>query len=110
VHWEKKGDLLRFGMVTFARRNEAILTLKYDKNSRQVTMTGAGTSEANEQQILDMGLNVTGELRLITDAEVIQHNASFVRDLPARGPGKKMYVWKIDSVKSATPNLILIPG
>ncbi len=115
VHWERKDDLMRVGMVTFFRRNEAILTLKYLKdniylkNQGVVVMAAGDMSRTVRQQIADAGLNMTGEVRLITDAKVIQHNATTVKD-DAKRPGKKIYVWRLADLNAPTPHLVLVPG
>jgi len=38
-------------------------------------MAGATISPSNAQRIIDAGLNITGQLRVITDAAVARHNA-----------------------------------
>ena len=107
VHWEKKGDLLRAKMVTFVRRNEKILELKYVKTTGLITVSGKGIKQGDAKMLAEMGLNVEGQLRVITDARVLQHNAQSVKDRP---PGKKMYIWKIKSIFERAPNLVLAPG
>jgi hypothetical protein len=115
VHWTRKDDLLRVGMVTFFRRNEAIITLKYLKDNkylknRGVVVLAAGDmSSTVRQQIADAGLNMTGEVRLITDAKVLEHNASQVKDVAGK-PGKKTYVWRIPDLNAPMPHLVLVPG
>lgn len=110
VHWERKGDLLQVGMVTFIRRNNAIVSLKYVKTSGLITLSAGGLSQVQRKQVLDAGLNVTGQLRLYTDARVGAQNASFVKDAPERGPGMKLYVWDLKSVMDPSPHLVLTPG
>ena len=107
LRWEKSGSLARSPMVTFHRRNEAMLTLSYVREKGLVTVRGGEIRSSVRQQILDAGLNVQGELRLITDARVADHNAARVRKL---GEGREMYIWRIRSVFDATPKLVLIPG
>ena len=109
VHWEKKGDLLRDRMVTFARRNEAMLTLKYVKTDRLITVSAGGMSTTQREQVLNMGLNVQGEIRVITDAKVVRHNATFTKAAENK-PGNTMYVWRLKSVMDPSPLLELQPG
>lgn len=109
VHWEKRGDLLTGRMVTFARRNEAMLTLKYVKTTRMITVSAGGMSQAQRQQVLERGLNVTGEMRVITDATVVSSNATFSQPVPDR-PGWTMYVWRIENALSPSPLMEIQPG
>jgi hypothetical protein len=110
VHWDKKGDLMRHRMVTFFRRNAAMLTLKYDKNKRLITLTAGGVmSPEVRQRILDSGLNMNGEVRVITDARVERHNATSTRKMTDR-PGKTMYIWRIESIVAKMPIMVIVPG
>lgn len=115
VHWARKDDLMRVGMVTFIRRNEAILSLKYLKNNKYIRNQGVVVMAAGDmsgtvrQQIADAGLNMTGEVRLITNAKVLEHNATTVKDA-AGGTGKKIYVWRLADLNAPSPHLVLVPG
>ena len=40
VNWRRKGDLLRARMVTFLRRNELMITIKYVKETVLITIKG----------------------------------------------------------------------
>lgn len=109
VHWAKKGDLMRYNMVTFFQRNEAMLTLKYIEEKHIIVMSGAIMSTSQRQQIADAGLNMTGEMRLITDAKVLSQNATEVRNVAGRA-GTKMYIWRIADINSPSPRLVMQPG
>ena len=111
VHWEKKGDLLHTRMITFLRRNNAILSLKYVKDSKLITMTAGGMSTDQRKQLTEAGLTTTGELRLITDAKArgIENNATEIRPLPSN-PRKVVYIWKIRDLNSPTPRFVMQPG
>ena len=102
VNWDKAGDIFGARMVTFIRRNEAILTLKYVKDTGLVTMRGADVSRDNALRLIDAGLNITGELRVITDAKVVRHNAAEVRE---RDDQRQMYIWTQRSALDAAPEL-----
>jgi len=103
VHWRKSGDLLRTRMVAFFRRNENLLSIKYVKETGRITMAGATISPSNAQRIIDAGLNITGQLRVITDAAVARHNAGRVINRGA----KQVYVWDVKSALDPPPTLII---
>lgn len=111
VHWEKKGDLLRHRMVTFLRRNEAMLSLKYVRDTKLITLSGRSMTQTQRRHILDSGLNMMGQLRVILDtkAKVVEHNADEVLPMKSR-PGKTIYVWRIENIMKPTPRLVLSPG
>jgi hypothetical protein len=107
VHWVKEGDLLKSKFVTFLRRNENMLSLRYVKTDDKVHLNGARAGQDQRQQLRDIGLDMTGEIRLITDAEVIGHNATEVKDWPSKGPGFQMYIWNIANIFTPSPNLTI---
>ena len=104
VHWEKKGDLLRTKMVTFLRRNANIISLKYVRTTGRITMTGTAVAPSQAKRLAAMGLNITGELRLKTNANVVDHNATKVKKTKNRG---KLYIWKLKSIFDPSPNLVI---
>ena len=106
VHWEKNGDLLRSKMVTFLRRNEKMLSLKYVKSNGLITMEGAAVPKSAYQQLADMGLNMQGQIRIITKARIVDHNATQVKG-KIKGRGEKTLTWKIKSITDATPRAVL---
>lgn len=107
THWEKKGDLLRAKMVTFLRRNEKILTVKYVKTSRLIIMEGASIAPSARKQLEKIGLGaMIGEIRVITDARVVSHNATKVKG-DVEGRGEKTFIWKIKTVYDPSPRLVI---
>jgi transposase len=105
VKWEKQGDLLRSRMVSFVRRNENMFSLIYNKNTSMVTVRGTSISKANARRLIEMGLTIRGQLRVVTDAKVLKHNAVRVK----KGKGReKIYVWNIKSPSTPSPKLEFI--
>lgn len=102
IRWHKEGDLLRAKSVTFLRSNERIVSLRYVRTSGQVTMQGAAVAKSNARRLIDSGLNIQGQLRVRTDAEVVSHNATLVK-----GKGMRTYVWNIKSAMDPAPKLVL---
>jgi len=106
VNWHRKGDLTKAKTVTFVRRNEQILSISYNHKTGQVNVIGRSIRRDTKRQLADIGLNITGEIRVITDTNVISHNATTVKDLPSRGPRYRVYIWKIQNIFAATPSLV----
>lgn len=105
VHWEKKGDLVKDNMVTFMRRNEKFITVKYLQKKGIAVMEGTPISDTTAKRMLKEGLNIQGEIRVMTDARVISHNAAKVKGDP-NAPGDKVFTWKIVDVNTPTPRLV----
>ena len=80
INWRKSGDLIRARMVVFLRRNEKFFTIKYVKTTGLVSMEGVALAPSNAKKLFDMGLNSQGQIRVKTDANVISHNATKIRD------------------------------
>lgn len=95
VKWQDQGDLLRNKMVTFIRRNAAMLTVSYSDTTGLVSIYGASLTKENIERIAALGLGSEGELRVYTDAKVVTHNATSVSDNPKKGPNFKTYTWKV---------------
>lgn len=108
VHWEKKGDLLKAKMVTFLRRNEKFFTVKYDKKKGLLVMEGTSIADSTAKRLNDAGLGgFIGQIRVKTDAKVVNHNATRTKGATPKTRGEKILIWDIKSVFDKTPNLAL---
>ena len=107
VHWEREGDLVKTKSVTFFRRNEHMLGITYNSKLGRVQFAGHALTGDTKQQIHDMGLGTTGEIRVFTDAKVISHNATKMKHDKKRGGNSKIYTWKIKNIFARTPSLTI---
>jgi len=104
VSWHKAGDLLRSKMISFIRRNEKLLTLKYVKTTGEISLSGTSLSDKQAERLTDRGLTMAGTLRVRTDARVVRHNATSVVEDDMRW---YTYTWRLQSVYDPTPNLVI---
>ncbi len=102
VRWRKSGDLLRAKSVIFLRRNEKIIGIKYVKTTGLITLQGAALGRSAVERLAAMGLDTKGELRVKTDARIVEHNATTVT-----GDEQKILTWKIESLFDPSPKLVL---
>ncbi len=107
VNWEKKGDLLKAKTVTFYRRNENMVSISYNSETGRVQVAGRSLQRKQRRSLHDMGLGMSGQLRVITDTNVIAHNATKVKQLPKRGSRFKMYTWDIKNIFEKTPSITM---
>lgn len=107
VHWVREGDLTRDKFVTFIRRNENMLSIRYVKDDFTIQLAGKGLAQNQKQQLVDMGLDSVGEIRIITNGRVVAHNASSERDWPDKGPGYKMYTWPVPNIFAPSPQFVM---
>jgi hypothetical protein len=105
VNYQRSGDLLKTKTMTFFRRNEFILGIAYNSETRQISMLGKSLKRDIKDRLRASGLDSSGELRLFTDGEVVSHNATTVKTFPSKGPGYKLYTWKIQNLLAPTPSL-----
>jgi len=105
VNWERKGDLTKAKSVTFFRRNEHMLGIAYNSKSGRVSISGRSIKRDTKRQLDEIGLGTTGQIRVITDANVISHNATSVKKFRRRGPRFKIYTWEIKSLFDRTPSM-----
>jgi len=107
VHWEREGDLVKTKSVTFFRRNEYIFGISYNSKTGRIQAAGRSISRETKKQLNDIGLGMTGNIRIISDAKVVSHNATKVKKDKKRGGKFKIYTWKINNIFDPTPSLII---
>ena len=105
VNYQRSGDLLKTKTMTFFRRNEYILGISYNSETGQISMLGKSLKRDIKDRLRASGLDSSGELRIFTDGNVISHNATTVKPFPSKGPGYKLYTWKIQNLLAPTPSL-----
>lgn len=107
VNWERSGDLIDTKTVTFLRRNEQILMLKYVANSGYIVLEGKSLKAENKQRLAESGLNIQGQIRVKTDMNVKSHNATSEKKDP-KDPRFHWLVWDIQNVMAPQPRAIFI--
>jgi len=106
IKWERKGDLLKSKTVTFLRRNESMLSLKYVSDAGLIEMMGRSIRKSDREKIAQMGLGMQGEIRLKSSLPVVDHNASEVIQ-DKTDELSKWYVWRIKDIFQSTPRILL---
>jgi len=105
INWTREGDLIATRSVTFVRRNEHILGISYNKKTGYISLLGKSLSRDVKNQLREKGLDMSGQLRVITDAKVTTHNATSVKRFRKKGPNYKVYIWKFANLLAPTPSL-----
>ncbi|MSO92722.1 MAG: hypothetical protein EXQ86_04885 [Rhodospirillales bacterium] len=85
-----------------------MLSVMYVDDSRAVTIQGAAIADKISKQLRDIGLDMQGDIRVITDAKVVSHNAANEQPFPKKGPKFKMYTWKLRSIDDPTPKMLIV--
>ncbi len=107
LNWERSGDLIEARTVTFIRRNELILQLKYMEKSGHVVLEGKSITKQNRQRMLDMGLDMRGQIRLKTDMPIKSDNATSKKKDP-NNPRFTWLVWDVANIMSPRPRAVFI--
>ena len=102
VTYERQGHLQPNDLVTFVRRNAIIIQLKATPDGK-VSLDGATIKPSDANQGVQMGLSLQGEFRLVTDAQVLSHNASKT----TLYQGYPVYIWTIENAFSPAPHLVM---
>jgi hypothetical protein len=105
VKWIKSGDILRSRMVTFFRRNENMAQISFSKIQKLVTIRTKYVKRSDANQLNSMGLGMEGDLRVKTDARVLEHNAQKVTE--DKKAGIKIYSWKIKNIFQKAPKMLV---
>lgn len=104
VRFEREG---KFGgamqMVNFATRNQAIFRIRTTEDGL-VQVNGSGQGQLYAARFEEIGLGMQGLIRVVTDAEVLEHNATFVR--ASATPGFTQYDWRIRNFRDPPPKFI----
>ncbi|MDH5489280.1 MAG: hypothetical protein OEX17_05055 [Rhodospirillaceae bacterium] len=106
IKWERKGDLIKSKTVTFLRRNESMLSLKYVSDAGLIEMMGRSIRQSDREKIAQMGLGMQGEIRLKTPLLVVDHNATEVKQ-DKNDETSQWYIWRIANIFQSTPRILL---
>ena len=102
-HGKAGGRLGQNELVSIIRRDVHMIRLKSNPDN-QVVLLAQSIRPTDAEALRSQGLNVNGEFRLTTDANVIQHNATEVKLMGAY----KVYIWKIENPLSPMPHAVMI--
>jgi len=103
VDYERAGRLERVQLIALIRRDARMISLRSLENGAIVI--AANSMKPSDAQIMaELGLTMEGEFRITTDANVVENNATEVRQF-----GKaRVYIWKIENALSTMPHLVMI--
>ncbi|MBC8337548.1 MAG: hypothetical protein H8E39_02550 [Alphaproteobacteria bacterium] len=108
VNWHRNGDLLKSKSVSFFNStSEYIIGIRYNKNTRQITISTKSLKTAAKKEMRDLGLDWSGKIRVFTDAKVISHNATSVTKNKRLGGRFMTYSWDIKNIFAPTLKLVL---
>lgn len=102
VKYERMGRLGKVQLSALIRRDARLLALKSAEDGT-IAIAGNGVKPSDAQRMAELGINMRGEFRITTDANVLRHNATEVRPFGQY----KVYIWKIENAFSPSPHLLV---
>jgi hypothetical protein len=81
------------------------LTLKYNKNTGEITIIGGKPNENHADALEQAGLEFKGVLRIWTNVQPKKHNS---KDITTRGQ-LTVYTWDIKNVRQKVPIFKFVP-
>ena len=103
ARYERQGHLGLERTLYFIRRNAKILTIEYNYEVEEITVRGATLRTDQKKLLAEMGLSMKGQLRVRTDAKVIQQNA----DRVVQDGLSQTYIWFIENIYGPAPKLVI---
>ncbi|CAA7617489.1 conserved hypothetical protein [Candidatus Terasakiella magnetica] len=103
VEYERAGRLDKVQLTALLRRDARLLAMRSMENGVIVIHANA-MKPSDAQMMAEMGLNMEGEFRITTDGNVVENNATEVRQFGT----SKVYVWKIENALSPMPHLVML--
>jgi len=108
VKWHRNGDLIRSKSVSFFNStSEYIIGIRYNKKTRQITMSTKSVKNTAKKELRDLGLDWSGKIRLFTDAKVLSHNATSVKKNKRLGGRFMTYTWDIKNIFAPTSSMVI---
>jgi hypothetical protein len=105
VTYQRDGYIVGEKSLNFIRLNSRFLTLKYNKNSREVTIIGGKPNKNHADALEQAGLAFNGVLRIWTNVQPKEHNS---KDITTRGQ-LTVYTWDIKNVRQKVPIFKFLP-
>jgi hypothetical protein len=105
ISYQREGYIINERSLDFVRLNSRFLTLKYNKNTGDITMIGGKPNKSHATQLEEAGLEFNGVLRVWTNARPTKHNS---KDVKPQGK-LVVYTWDIKNVRQKVPLFKFVP-
>ena len=99
IEYQREGYIVGERSFDFVRLSSRFLTLKYNRNTGEITLIGAKPNEKQDKALEKAGIEFNGVLRVWTNAQPDKHNSKKVE---TRGR-LIVYSWNIDNIHQPVP-------
>ncbi len=103
VRYGARSSFLQQRSFNFVRNDSRVLSLKFVAEEQTVTVSGGTVPVSGREQLAQIGFNIQGTLRVVTELPVDDHNADQVID----GAPRTTYVWNIAGLNGPAPRLVI---
>lgn len=100
VHGARLG---RDELIAILRRDARLLAIKSNPDNR-IVIAANSLKPSDAEMMAKQGIGMRGEFRVTTDANVIENNASEIRQFGTY----KVYIWNIENPLSPMPHMVVI--
>ena len=102
VRYKKAGNIFDDKTLTFVNGSSRILSLALVSETNTLTILGSAVPVNYHKQLESLGFTLDGELRVVTDAKVLDHNANQIS-----GDSEKTYVWILRDLDAPAPKIVI---
>ncbi len=99
VKYQREGYIVGERSFNFIQPNSRFLTLTYNKNTGEITMTGGKPNKKHADKLEEADLKFNGTLRIWTNAQPNKHNS---KQVEPRGR-LIVYSWDIKNIRQRVP-------
>lgn len=105
IAYQREGSIINERSFNFIRLNARFLTLKYNRNTGDITVIGGKPNENHANALEKAGLEFNGVFRIWTNVQPKNHNSKKVRT-----QGRLVvYSWDIKNVRQKVPEFKFTP-
>lgn len=105
VSYQRDGNIIAEKSFNFISPNSRLLTLKYNKNTDEITMIGGRPNEKQANALKKLGFKFQGTLRVWTNSRPKKFNA---KNIEPRGQ-LLVYSWHLERVLQPVPYFVFKP-
>ena len=99
IKYQREGYIVAERSFDFVRLSSRFLTLKYNRNTGEITLIGGKPNKKQANALGEAGIEFNGILRVWTNAQPDRHNSKKVE---TRG-SLIVYSWKIENIDQPVP-------
>ena len=99
IKYQREGYIVAERSFDFVRLSSRFLTLKYNRNTGEITLIGGKPNKKQANALGEAGIEFNGILRVWTNAQPDRHNSKKVE---TRGR-LIVYSWKIENIDQPVP-------